>query len=135
MSSLRVLFHSIANWHNKITIGAGCTKKLLTTKPLYTMTPVFIGGMIRHFVEKKYGADKDKTEKGKDQGILLGSGLIAGEGLMGVVIAVIAVIISKTPKYFEIHWSPHWVGEIVSIIFFTILGMFLYSVAARSRRK
>jgi putative OPT family oligopeptide transporter len=103
--------------------------------PLYTMTPVFIGGMIRHFIEKKYGADKDKTEKGKDQGILLGSGFIAGEGLMGVVIAVLAVIMSKTPKFFEIHWAPQWVGQIVSVIFFTILGMFLYRVAARSREK
>lgn len=103
--------------------------------PLYTMTPVFIGGVIRHYIEKKYGADKDKIEKGKDQGILLGSGLIAGEGLMGVVIAVIAVIIAKTPKYFEIMWEPNWLGEIVSVIFFTALGMFLYRVAARSRRE
>ncbi|UCE19023.1 MAG: oligopeptide transporter, OPT family [Gemmatimonadota bacterium] len=103
--------------------------------PLYTMTPVFIGGMIRHFIEKKYGADKDKTEKGKDQGILLGSGFIAGEGLMGVVIAVLAVIMSKTPKLFEIAWSPQWVGQIISVIFFTALGMFLYRVAAGSRGK
>lgn len=103
--------------------------------PLYTMTPVFIGGMIRHFIEKKYGADKDKTEKGKDQGILLGSGLIAGEGLMGVVIAVLAVIMSRTPKLFEIPWSPHWLGEIVSVVFFAALGMFLYRVAATSRGK
>jgi putative OPT family oligopeptide transporter len=101
--------------------------------PLYTMTPVFIGGMIRHFVDKKY---KSKTvEKGKDQGVLLGSGLIAGEGLMGVVIAVFAVVLSKTPKFFEIPYSPEWIGQIVSFIAFGILGWFLYHVAARSRKK
>jgi len=103
--------------------------------PLYTMTPVFIGGMLRHFVEKKYGGDKEKTERGKDQGILLGSGFIAGEGLMGVVIAIIAVIITKTPKILEIHYPTEWLGQIVSAVIFCGLGWFLYSVAAKSRKK
>ncbi len=100
--------------------------------PLYTMTPVFIGGMIRHYVEKRYKIESD--ERGKDQGVLLGSGLIAGEGLMGVVIAVFAVVMSKTPKFLEIHYSPEWIGEVVSFIIFGILGWFLYSVAAKSRK-
>jgi len=102
--------------------------------PLYTMTPVFVGGMIRHFIEKKFGADKDKTEKGRDQGILLGSGLIAGEGLMGVVIAVIAVITAKVPKFFEIKYPADWIGMAVSGVIFAGLGYYLYSVAARSRK-
>lgn len=102
--------------------------------PLYTMTPVFIGGMIRHFIEKKYGADKKNIEKGKDQGILLGSGLIAGEGLMGVVIAVIAVITSKVPKLLEIVYPAPWMGQVVSALAFTALGWYLYRVAAKSRQ-
>jgi len=100
--------------------------------PLYTMTPVFIGGLIKHIVEKKYKIDSE--EKGKDQGVLLGSGLIAGEGLMGVVIAVFAVTLSKTPKYLEIAYSPEWLGQIVSVVAFAALGWFLYNVAAKSRR-
>ena len=76
-------------------------------------------------------AKTDNDEKGKDQGILLGSGLIAGEGLMGVVIAVIAVVISKSPKYLEITYSTQWIGEIVSVIAFVILGWYLYNVAAK----
>lgn len=100
--------------------------------PLYTMTPVFIGGLIRYIVEKKYKVNSD--EKGKDQGILLGSGLIAGEGLMGVVIAVIAVVISKEPKFLEIHYPTEWLGQIVSVIAFSALGYYLYKVAAKSRQ-
>ena len=103
--------------------------------PLYTMTPVFIGGMLRHFIEKKYGADKEQVERGKDQGILLGSGFIAGVGILGIISAIIAVIISRTPKFFEIHWNPSWLGEIVSVLCFSVLGLFLYRVAASSRRK
>jgi putative OPT family oligopeptide transporter len=100
--------------------------------PLYSMTPVFIGGMIRHFVDKYYKAENE--EKGKDQGILLGSGFIAGEGLMGVVIAVIAVVTSQTPELFRINYPSHVVGEIVSAIAFAALGWFLFRTAARSRR-
>lgn len=103
--------------------------------PLYTMTPVFIGGMIRHFIEKKYEQDKEKVERGRDQGILLGSGLIAGEGLMGVVIAVIAVITAKKPKFFEILYPTEWMGMVVSGLIFAGLGWYLYGVAAKSRKR
>lgn len=100
--------------------------------PLYSMTPLFIGGMIRHFVEKRYKVQDD--EKGKDEGILMGSGFIAGEGLMGVVIAIIAVIMSKEPKFYEVGYPYDWLGQIASLIPFVILGWIIYSVAARSRR-
>ncbi len=103
--------------------------------PLYSMTPVFLGGLLRHMVDKKYGADEDQVEKSRDQGILLGSGFIAGEGLMGVVIAIIAVIISKTPNYLEIQYPSPWMGQVVSAIIFAALGWYLYRLAARSRRK
>jgi len=100
--------------------------------PLETMTPVFIGGLIRHIVDTRYAVDK--KEKGKDQGILLGSGLIAGEGLMGVVIAIIAVVLSRTPRFLEIHYPAEWMGAVVSSLAFAALGWYLYKVAAKSRR-
>ena len=102
--------------------------------PLYTMTPVFIGGMLRHLIEKRYGKNKEETSKGKDQGILMGSGFIAGEGLMGVVIAVIAVITAKVPKILEINYPSEWIGQVVSALMFALLGWYLYRVAARSRK-
>jgi putative OPT family oligopeptide transporter len=102
--------------------------------PLYTMTPVFVGGMLRHFIENRYGKDKDAKTKGKDQGILMGSGFIAGEGLMGVVIAVIAVITAKVPKILEITYPSEWLGQVVSGLMFAALGWYLYSIAAKSRK-
>ncbi|MCM8782463.1 MAG: hypothetical protein NC828_05370 [Candidatus Omnitrophica bacterium] len=38
MATLSSLFHAIANWHNKITIAAGCTREFLKSKPLDTLT-------------------------------------------------------------------------------------------------
>ena len=61
--------------------------------PLASMTPVFVGGVIRYFVDQRAA----KKEQGNEQGVLFGSGLIAGEGLIGVAIAAYAVIYSKTP--------------------------------------
>ena len=102
--------------------------------PLYSMTPLFLGGLLRHTVDKKYGSDKDDASKGKDQGILLSSGLIAGEGLMGVVIAVIAVILSRSPKFLVIPYPAAWMGQLVSALIFCGLGWVLYRVAANSRK-
>jgi len=101
--------------------------------PLATMTPVFIGGLLRHYVDSRYKPSSEE-EKGKDQGVLLGSGFIAGEGLMGVVIAVIAVVISARPKFFEITYPQLWMGEIVSAVMFAGLIYFLYYTAAKSKR-
>ncbi len=102
--------------------------------PLYTMTPVFIGGMVRHMIEKRYGGDKEKVERGKDQGILLGSGFIAGVGILGVIRAIMAVIMSKTPKIFEMHYPSEIFAQLVSALVFFGLIWYLYGVAARSRR-
>jgi putative OPT family oligopeptide transporter len=56
--------------------------------PLGSLTPIFLGGCIRALVEKKR---KGKTIEG-DPGILAASGLIAGEGLAGVAIALMVAV-------------------------------------------
>ncbi|HHS12688.1 MAG TPA: oligopeptide transporter, OPT family [bacterium] len=98
--------------------------------PLSTMTPVFLGGLLRHFTDRKRKPLSDK-EKSKDQGLLLSSGLIAGEGLMGVVIAVIAVITTQAPKYLPIHYPAQWMGQLVSGLVFCLLGWILFRAATR----
>ena len=52
--------------------------------PVTLATPMILGGLVQHFVHKKKGA----VDEGKDQGILFSSGLVAGESLMGVAIAL-----------------------------------------------
>lgn len=103
--------------------------------PLSTMTPVFIGGYLRHIVEKRYGAGKDQVEQSRDQGLLLGSGFIAGEGLMGVVIAIIAVILSSEPRFLAIPYPQAWMGQVVSALVFSALGWYLYTTAVKSKKQ
>ena len=55
--------------------------------PLELSTTIMIGGIIRWFVDKK--SDSKNNEAGS--GILFCSGMIAGEGLVGIILAVLAV--------------------------------------------
>lgn len=57
--------------------------------PLELSTTIMIGGILRWFIDRKSkNADKD-SEAGS--GVLFCSGLIAGEGLVGILLAVFAV--------------------------------------------
>lgn len=57
--------------------------------PLYTMAAVFCGGLTRHLVTRK--TEMEESERRREQGVLLGSGFVGGEGLTGVVLAIWAV--------------------------------------------
>ena len=56
--------------------------------PFGLATPILVGGIIAHFISKKYSLEK--TNSNLQNGILLSSGLIAGESLMGILLAFIA---------------------------------------------
>jgi len=102
--------------------------------PLNTMTPVFIGGMIRHIVDSRTKSRDDAEAKISDSGVLLSSGFIAGEGLLGVVIAILAVILTRAPRFLQITYPYGWMGQVVSAIAFSILGWYLYKVALKSKQ-
>ncbi|HVG25764.1 MAG TPA: oligopeptide transporter, OPT family [Thermoanaerobaculia bacterium] len=54
--------------------------------PLGSLTPIYAGGIVRRIVE----ARSKGTSEESDPGVLAASGMIAGEGLTGVLIAVAA---------------------------------------------
>jgi putative OPT family oligopeptide transporter len=62
--------------------------------PLGSLTPIFVGGLVRRAVE----ASRKEGAKEGDPGVLAASGMIAGEGLAGVAIAFLVA-------------SRQWLGE------------------------
>lgn len=61
--------------------------------PLQTTFAIFIGGMIKgllRYYQKQRNFTQEKVKKGDNIGILLASGLIAGEALIGLVFAGLA---------------------------------------------
>tara|TARA_B110000438_G_scaffold70173_1_gene70396 strand:+ start:4337 stop:6247 length:1911 start_codon:yes stop_codon:yes gene_type:complete len=59
--------------------------------PFGLSTPILIGGLIAHFILKENNSNKD-PDSVLQNGVLLSSGLIAGESLMGILLALVASI-------------------------------------------
>jgi len=57
--------------------------------PFGLSTPILIGGLLAHFILKQNSTNKD-PDSILQKGVLLSSGLIAGESLMGILLAFIA---------------------------------------------
>lgn len=90
--------------------------------PLASMMPVFVGGLIRRWSEKE-----ENEKSAQEQGVLFGSGLIAGEGLIGVLIAAYAVFAGR-PGGIGLVW-PEPLGQFVSLTIFAGLAWLLYRKA------
>lgn len=60
--------------------------------PLGSLTPIFVGGIVRRIVESRRAGKAGES----DPGVLGASGMIAGEGLAGVVIAFIVAGLGST---------------------------------------
>ena len=77
----------------------------------------FAGGMIRKFVDKK------KTSDDSDDGIMLCSGFIAGEGLVGIILAILVVTGISSAVDLSGFINFGWIGTLVTILL--IMGLIL----------
>ena len=60
--------------------------------PIYLNATIMIGGIVRGFLDRRKGVDeKTKTAQATD-GTLYCAGMIAGEGLVGILLAIFAVV-------------------------------------------
>ena len=60
--------------------------------PIHLSAGIMIGGLVRLFTEKRKKSSEAEKKAQVDRGILYTSGLIAGEGLVGVLLAIFALI-------------------------------------------
>ncbi len=90
--------------------------------PIELTFPIFIGGMLNHY------AGKIASQKGKDNGLLLAAGLITGEALMAILIAV--------PLFFDKNYWPNYglpepFADIVGIAILAFILIGLYRTASK----
>ncbi len=71
--------------------------------PVSTMTPIFVGGLVRLYMERTANDDAEAAAR-RERGVLLGSGFVGGEGLLGVGIALVAVVQSRSPEGIGTEW-------------------------------
>lgn len=72
--------------------------------PLASLTPIFLGGLVRRFVEARRGTEPVEG----DPGVLAASGMIAGEGLAGVAIAFLVAAQTRWPESGWSQWLDSW---------------------------
>ncbi len=82
--------------------------------PLELSSTIIIGGIIRWFADKKQ-INKAKNEDASG-GILFCSGMIAGEGLVGILLAIFAVLNIADKINFSSYLNTSLVGGIVLMI-------------------
>ena len=112
--------------------------------PFTLSIPIFSGGIIRHFtdkyLQKRYGTSEEETisdwelaikqtdikpqEKTIRTGLLLTAGLVAGEALMGVIIAILVVIGINLSLF---KYAPWWPG----ILIWAFIGLLLAYIPLR----
>jgi putative OPT family oligopeptide transporter len=65
--------------------------------PLELSVPIFIGGLIAYLVGRRLGirGDSPQAERARQSGILFAAGLITGEALMGILIAIPIVMTGR----------------------------------------
>ena len=89
--------------------------------PITLTVPIFIGGMINH-LGKNAGASKTAEKKG----LLLASGLITGEALMGILVAV-PIFLSG-----DKNWWPIFQGfELLGPLAFIAVIYWLYTSVSK----
>lgn len=98
--------------------------------PLDLAVPIFLGGLLAHLVERAANARKEATpENIHRKGVLFAAGLITGEALMGILIAIPIVVagnadVLAVPAQFQF-------GEAIGLLVLATTAYLLYRVAGR----
>jgi putative OPT family oligopeptide transporter len=96
--------------------------------PLSSMAPIFVGGLVRLLVDRKV---KSHVDTESDPGILAASGLVAGEGLAGVLIAGL-VALGLAPKTIDPRIGGV-TGQLLAVGLLFVTCYFLY-LAGKAKR-
>ncbi len=89
--------------------------------PVQLNACIMIGGLVRLAFDKMKG-DTARKEKAINRGILFSSGMIAGEGLMGILLAVFAIFgIDKMIDLSSLLAIPAGVSNVGGLVLFGIL--------------
>ncbi len=106
--------------------------------PVSTMVPVFLGGALRWFMQRRAKSDSDRDTR-RENGVLFGSGLVGGEGLFGVLIAGVVFYqkMSREPGEdiaLPLQIGTGWASELVtSLLSAAVLGGLAYLFARRCK--
>ncbi len=107
--------------------------------PIHLSTPIMAGGLVRLYFDKKKNISEEERGQVVENGILYTSGLIAGEGLIGILLAVFAIIPIGASTLGDVINISETIslGNIGGLIFFVFLifTIFKFSTSKKKIRK
>ncbi|MCI9021504.1 MAG: oligopeptide transporter, OPT family [Eubacterium sp.] len=105
--------------------------------PIHLSTPMIVGGLVRLYFEKKKGEDEKERKRKVENGVLYSSGLIAGEGLVGIMLAVFAIINIGDKSLGDIINLSEKInlGNWGGLAFFAVLTASLWAIIVQKKKK
>ena len=98
--------------------------------PIELSSTIMLGGILRWFMDKKK-TEKEKKDESND-GILFASGMIAGEGLIGILLAIFAVAgISDAINLSDVIDT----GMVGGIVLLAVLAAIIIKIAMPHKKK
>ena len=101
--------------------------------PIYLSTPIMVGGLIKLIVTKRKNKTEEEIKEDDSKGILYSSGLIAGEGLVGILLAILTVA-GVADKINLGNYGIN-LGQGGSVVFFVLLCASLLYAATKKIKK
>lgn len=97
--------------------------------PIHLSAPIMVGGLIRLYLEKRKTNKEAAKKAAIDRGILYTSGMIAGEGLVGILLAVFAIVPMGRATLGEFFGSllPIQLGNTGGLVFFILLILTVFA--------
>lgn len=90
--------------------------------PLELSVPIFTGGLVSMLAARRKPAGSDAREPG---GLLFAAGLITGEALIGILMAI-PIVIASDPEVLALPWRLPSVAGVLAV---AVAGALLYRVA------
>ena len=98
--------------------------------PLELSVPIFLGGLIAHFVERKVASrPAAERERASRLGVLAAAGLITGEALLGIFLAV-PIVMTGQPDVLAIAHEP--LGGTPGLVIMAAIAFWMYRTGSRA---
>ena len=100
--------------------------------PIYLNASIMIGGVVRMFVDGRKNVDDKKKEEQATDGTLYCAGMIAGEGLVGILLAILAVV--NVSSVFDLSGSIN-LGNAGGVILMLLMILSLLKFSIWNKKK
>ena len=100
--------------------------------PIYLNASIMIGGVVRMFMDRRKNVDEETKTKQTTDGTLYCAGMIAGEGLVGILLAIFAVFGINVSIGESVNFAN--IGGVVLMVIM-ILCLLKFSLWKKSKEK